>query len=271
MDHAEALRLIDEAALEPGGLERLMSGDTAESAALAGHVAGCEECSRELAAAQRIAHALQLVAEETPSPELRARTLALVAAVGRPRSVQAAAAGEARVEPRPSGGLPAVSVRRRFGLVALAAAAAFALLAGGSFVAADLQGQLDRTRQEAAHLRQLYREIEVLLQRPTSRLVALQSESGTAEGSLIVDPGSNRIAVLADELPPPARGMEYRCWVEIAGVRQPIGRMWFDEGLAYWAGTSEGIAAWPSGASFGVSLEPVGEPSSRPAVLFGDL
>ena len=261
MDHAEALALIEDAALEPGGLDRLMSGDTPESAALAGHLAGCPECTAALAATRRTAEALLVVAAETPAADLCARTLALVAEVGRPRG--GLAGSDARQMP--------AGPRRRFVLAALGAAAVFALLAAGSFVAADLQGQVERTRQEAAHLHDLYAEIETLLQQPTARLIPLQTETGTPAGALALDPTSTRIAVLSDDLPPPPDGMEYRCWVEANGQRQAVGRMWFEDGLAYWAGKNEGIAAWPAGATFGVSLEQVDQPGSEPAVLSGRL
>jgi hypothetical protein len=274
MDHAEALALIEDAALEPGGLDRLMSGDTPESAALAGHLAGCPDCTAALAATRRTAEALVLVAADTPAADLRARTLALVAEVGRPRgpvtaddAAEVVASGASAASARRATAGP----RRRWALVALGAAAVFALLAAGSFVAADLQGQLDRTRQEAAHLHDLYAEIETLLQQPTARLVALQNGAGAPAGALVLDPASNRIAVLSDDLPAPPSGLEYRCWVEANGQRQAVGRMWFESGLAYWAGKNEGIAAWPAGASFGVSLEEIDQPASGPAVLSGQL
>ena len=272
MDHAEALVLIEDAALEPGGLDRLMSGDTPESAALAGHLAGCPECTAALAATRRTAEALLLVAAETPAADLRARTLALVAEVGRPRGGLADSGAGASAGPEEASARQAPAGRpRRFVLAGLGAAAVFALLAAGSFVAADLQGQVERTRQEAAHLHDLYAEIETLLQQPTARLVALQSEAGKPAGALVLDTASNRIAVLSDDLGPPPSGMEYRCWVEADGQRQAVGRMWFEGGLAYWSGKHEGLAAWPAGASFGVSLEAIDQPASEPAVLSGQL
>ena len=272
MDHAEALELIDDAALEPGGLDRLMSGDTPESAALAGHLVGCADCAATLAATRRTAEALRLVAAETPSPDLRARTLALIAAVGRPR-------GEGAGEALEGAGVEQVSFRasarqrsrRRLAVAALGAAAVFALLAAGSFVAADLQGQLEQTRREVSHLRELSAEIGTLLQQPTARLVALRNQDGEPSGALVVDPASSRIAILTDDLPPPSAGMEYRCWVELDGQREPVGRMWFEAGLAYWAGETAGVATWPAGTSFGISLEAIDEPASEPAVLSGEL
>jgi Anti-sigma-K factor rskA, C-terminal len=199
--------------------------------------------------------------------------LALVAEVGRPRADVVLDSGDA-VSPDSIGPItpPATRAsRRRFALIALGAAAVFALLAAGSFVAADMQNQLDQARVEAAHLHDLYAEIETLLQQPTARLVALQNESGAPAGALVLDPTSNQIAVLSDDLPPPPSGMEYRCWVEADGQRQAVGRMWFESGLAYWAGKNDGIAAWPAGSSFGVSLEEADQPASGPAVLSGKL
>ena len=48
MDHAEARELLEIAAVEPGGFDRLIAGDTIDAAALAGHVAGCSECAAEM-------------------------------------------------------------------------------------------------------------------------------------------------------------------------------------------------------------------------------
>src|SRR5262245_64619409 len=42
MEHTEARELLELAAVEPDGFERLAAGDTAEAAALAGHLAGCD-------------------------------------------------------------------------------------------------------------------------------------------------------------------------------------------------------------------------------------
>src|SRR5256885_8585129 len=92
MDHAEARELLELAAVEPGGLARLMAGDTPEAAALAGHLAGCDECTQEMAHLRRVAGIVRGVVRTTPPPELREQTLAFVRAVGRQRSAQPAAA-----------------------------------------------------------------------------------------------------------------------------------------------------------------------------------
>src|SRR5215210_1599110 len=86
MDHAEARELLELAATEPGGFERLMAGDTAEAAALAGHLAGCAECADEMTRLRRTGAVVREIVRTTPPPDLRRRTLDLVAAVGRDRS-----------------------------------------------------------------------------------------------------------------------------------------------------------------------------------------
>ena len=48
MDHEDVLEQLELAAVEPGGLDRLMAGDTAMAAAVVGHVAGCDACAEEL-------------------------------------------------------------------------------------------------------------------------------------------------------------------------------------------------------------------------------
>src|SRR4051794_8721618 len=99
MDHAEALERMEIAAAEPDGLERLMAGDTADAAAVAGHLAGCTSCQAQLAAIRRTAVLARQVIEAEPDPELKERTLAFIRDVGRDRSGNGAAARPA-TQPR---------------------------------------------------------------------------------------------------------------------------------------------------------------------------
>src|SRR3954471_24352589 len=82
MDHADALERIEIAAAEPNGLERLMAGDTADAAAVAGHLAGCPDCTAELARSRRTSAIAREVISSAPDPSLRGRTLAYVQAAG---------------------------------------------------------------------------------------------------------------------------------------------------------------------------------------------
>ena len=85
MDHDEVLEQIELAAAEPGGLERLMAGDTPAAAAVVGHLTGCDRCAEELRRMTRAAPLLRDLVRTTPPADLRERTLAYVREYGRPR------------------------------------------------------------------------------------------------------------------------------------------------------------------------------------------
>jgi hypothetical protein len=85
MEHSDVREMLEDAAIEPDGLERLMAGDTPAASLVAGHLAGCPDCAEELERLQRSVALIRPTVRAVPSPELRARTLAYVAAIGRPR------------------------------------------------------------------------------------------------------------------------------------------------------------------------------------------
>src|SRR3954470_19770833 len=90
MDHDDALALIETAAAEPGGLDRLMAGDTPDAALLAGHLADCRACTEELRRIGRTSQLVRSMVREKPSAELKDRTLAYVRQVGRQRGASPA-------------------------------------------------------------------------------------------------------------------------------------------------------------------------------------
>src|SRR6266545_4784229 len=98
MDHETTREQLELAAAEPGGLERLMAGDTAAAQAVAAHLAGCPECTDELARLERTARLVRAVVREQAPADLRERTLAAVRASGVQRGGGPAQAGPA-VEP----------------------------------------------------------------------------------------------------------------------------------------------------------------------------
>jgi hypothetical protein len=81
-DCAETRELLETAALERDGIERLEAGDTIAAARAAGHLAICPPCAEELRRLRRTAGALRAALEAGPPPALRERTLALVRAAG---------------------------------------------------------------------------------------------------------------------------------------------------------------------------------------------
>ena len=100
MDHDEVLEQLELAAVEPDGLTRLMAGDTAIAAAVAGHLAGCDACAGEFERLGRAAPLLRDVVRTTPSADLRERTLAYRARARRARGgCRRAGAGAASPHP----------------------------------------------------------------------------------------------------------------------------------------------------------------------------
>ncbi|HEX5148220.1 MAG TPA: hypothetical protein VFW02_03990, partial [Candidatus Limnocylindrales bacterium] len=107
---------------------------------------------------------------------------------------------------------------------------------------------------------------------PDARRVALAGTTQGLEGDLIFSPRTSQLVVVATGLAEPPAGQEYNCWVEQAGQRQRVGRMFFADDLAYWVGPAPAVAGLVSGATFGVSLVDVGgAPVDTAPVLGGGL
>jgi hypothetical protein len=277
MDHDEVRDILADAAIEPGGLERLMAGDTPTAAIVAGHLAGCADCADELERLRRSVGVIRPVVRAVPPPELRERTLAYVAALGRPRAAAIATATATApasaidtdaaahaAEPTPvfRPASPAAawstrgSVRRRLPLLAGLAAAILVAVAGtGLIVSANRDAEL---RQQAAKIEALDDVARWTLRvdaQPDVRRIQLASASdGPTTGTLVFSPSTTELVVVAEQLTPPPAGHDYRCWVEVGGKRESVGKMFFGGDLAYWVGDVPEVSGLPSGAQFGVSL-----------------
>lgn len=291
MEHTEARELLELAAVEPDGLDRLAAGDTPEASALAGHLAGCPECSAELERLRRASVVIRDAVRTTAPPELRDRTLAFVAAVGRDRSAPPLATATAPVA-GPGGGalvaapaagpidLDAARTQRaggigRLGLWAasIAAGVVLAVVATQLLVIGPQNQQIAEQGQEVASLAKAATWSLAIQGRPDAERVALASTGGDADlaGTLVYSPETRRLVVLAQGLEQPPPGMEYRCWMESGGTRTPIGKMFFASDIAYWVGEVPHIDALGADASFGVSLAPTSDVSdvSAEPVLTG--
>ncbi|HEU4671299.1 MAG TPA: anti-sigma factor [Candidatus Limnocylindrales bacterium] len=292
MTHAEARELLELAAAEPDGLERLAAGDTGDSAALAGHLAACDACREEYGRLTRAARLLRSNIAAMPSPGLRERTLARVAAEGRVRGhvpagpVMAAlpaaggsggvgvgspvaggpVAGGIGAGGLGAGGDRATSLGRILRgdtrLVAgwvgsLAAAVVIAVGLSWLVVARPLADQARADRAAAAGLVRLTSASVAVDSRPDARHVALTSTTG-ASGTLAFSPSTREVIVLSTDLPALEAGAEYRCWVEQNGARTQLGRMYRLSDVLAWDGEADAIAGVGPGATFGVSLVPAG-------------
>jgi hypothetical protein len=289
MDHAEARELLEIAAVEPGGFARLVAGDTPEAAALAGHLAGCAACAAEMERLRLSATVIREAVRMTPPPELRERTLAFVAAVGRPRGAagppfddrEATAGGPpAGIPPTAPIAAPGLAIPRHlvgaaprptFWLAALAAALIIAVAGTAFFVGASRDRQIADQAEALGSLREVAAWTIRVDQQADAHHVALAASTGSGPtGTLLYSPTTTDVVVVATGLAAPPAGMEYRCWVQTGDSRQRIGKMFLGGGVAYWVGPVPALASLGAGSTFGISLVPLsGDPVSGDPVLIG--
>lgn len=272
MDHLATREQLELAALEPGGLDRLVAGDTATAQAVAGHLVGCLSCTAELGRLQRASTLIREVAREIPPADLRERTLATVLAAGVARGagaeVKIGAPGSAATAPtgasQEAGALPTVGptsrsaqARTRSALGWVAAVAAVVVLsvaATSVIVGGPIDEQLAAQTRTIGALEKVTSATLLITSQPDVRRVALSGAEPGLAGSLLFSPSTSELVVVATGLTPPPAGQEYRCWVEQAGEREAVGKMFFSEELAYWVGPAPAIKGLVGEATFGVSL-----------------
>ena len=251
MDHDETRERLELAALEPGGLDRLMAGDTAAAQAAAAHLAGCPSCSDELARLAAVSNLVRAPVREMPSPELRDRTLAAIRSSGVPRR---------RWAPPDVSRQPTVALGRsrrpRLGWIAtIAAAIALSVVATSLVVGGRSEDQLTTQAETMAVLEDvIHATVAITSRSDVRRVLLVGTTDATLEGSLAFSPSTTQLVVVAKGLTPPPAGQEYRAWVQIGGARTRVGKMIFGQGLAYWVGPAPSISDVSDLATFGVSL-----------------
>jgi hypothetical protein len=269
MDHRTVREILEVAAVDPDGMERLIAGDTAEAAAVAGHLAGCPECTDEFGRLRRTSNLLREAIVRQPSPDLKARTIAYIEAVGRARDREGFAS--APVVPRPS------AASRRFNPAVLGAAAAALFVVAISLtwtLASTVRDDtISHQSREIAALGQLTAWQLRIDARPDAERVLLAGSGDDAPiGSLAFSPASQEIVVTVTGLDKPRAGGEYRCWVTVEGKRARMGKMYFTADVAFWVGRVPVLGKVGHGATFGVSLvDSAGSVVAPDPVLSGTL
>jgi hypothetical protein len=280
MDHDDALEALQLAAAEPGGLERLMAGDTPQAAALVGHLAGCDACSTELERLRRGVPLLRDVVRTTPSPDLRERTLAFVREEGIARPIVSTTASAQPVaipvaaSAEPAAGASGTGRRSVLPWVAsIAAAVVLSVLASTFIIGTRVDQQLAAQDRAIAGLEAVTSATLAITAEPDAERVSLASTDGSPiYGSLLFSPSTTELVVVADGLSKPAEGQEYRCWLLVDGTRTDVGKMFFADDLAFWAGDTPEVAMISDGTTFGVSLTEVDAPSlDADPVIVGQL
>jgi anti-sigma-K factor RskA len=270
MDHEDVREQLELAAAEPNGIDRLMAGDTPLAGSIAAHLAGCPACTEELDRLRRAGIMIGDAVRTTPPPELRERTLALVRAVGRDRTSAAPeAAGPAAVAAVPAAS-PGGATHRLAWVAAAAAAVLLAVVATAAVVDRQSDSRVAGYEDQLAGLSRVTAATLALSGEPDAEQVLLEG-SDDRWGRVLYSPGTGELAVIARGLTEPAADREYRCWVEVDGERQPVGKMFFGGDLAFWAGPVETLTSLPADATFGVSLVDTtsGSDVGEPPVLEG--
>lgn len=277
MDHDATREALELAAAEPGGLERLMAGDTPAAQAVAAHLAGCPACTDELARLERAAGVIAQVVREQPPVGLRDRTLAAVRVAGVPRGLAGAGtAGPVALGSAPeSGGHgPAAAGRGRAALgwvAAIAAAVVISMIATTVIVGEGVDEQLSAQSAEIEALERVTVATLEVSAEPDARRVALGGGEPALAGSLVFSPSTAELVVVATGLTPPPEGQEYRCWVEQDGDREGVGKMFFSDDLAYWIGPVSAVEGLVGDATFGVTLVTLDGSADGQDVLEGGL
>ena len=265
MDHEGTREELELAAIEPSGLERLMAGDTATAQAVAAHLAGCPSCTDELVRLGRASTIIREAVRELPPPELRARTLEAIRIAGVQRPI-AAAVPASMARGTEDEGIPvlatAAATTRRpsrgqvFGwLGAIAAAVVLSVVATTFIVGSRVDQELAAQNATIAALETLTTATLDVSDEPDAEHVALRGVADPdVDGSLVFSPTTAELVVVSYGLTKPAAGLEYRCWVEVNGKRQRVGKMFFINDLAYWVGPAPAVSGLSGAATFGVSL-----------------
>ena len=284
MEHDEVLEQLELAAVEPDGLARLVAGDTAIAAAVAGHLAGCDACTSEFQRLGRAAPLLREVVRTTPSADLRERTLEFVRVHGVPRGAAATAAAAeapsaatgATAAPVPAAPTrPATRSRIARALpwaATIAAAVVISVLATTFLVDSRVSQRLADQDRAIGGLEAVTSATIDITAQPDVERVRLAAADLDTTGTLLFSPSTTRLVVVATGLERPPAGREYRCWVELNGKRENVGRMFFADDLAYWVGDTPAISEAGPGTTFGVSLGDLGTTSiDAPPVITGQL
>jgi hypothetical protein len=255
MDHDATREQLELAAVEPDGFDRLMAGDTATAQAVAAHLAGCPSCADELARLERASRLIRAAVQETPSPDLRARTLAAVRAEGVPRGPAVPVARP----PEPASPPQAIGrgrIRPAVGWIAtIAAAVALSVVTTTLVVGARVDERLALQAETISALQEVTSATMQITAKPDAEHVVLAGVTDkTLDGTLAFSPSTAELVVVAMGLTPPAAGLEYRCWVQVGGSRKRVGKMFFSASLAYWVGPAPAVSGLSAGATFGVSL-----------------
>jgi hypothetical protein len=158
-------------------------------------------------------------------------------------------------------------------IAAIAAAVVLSVITTTVIVGNRVDQQLAAQAETVAALEEVTTGTLAITAQPDAEHVALTGTTDPAlTGSLAFSPSTTQLVVVTSGLTEPPAGQEYRCWVEIDGQRQRVGKMFFSTDLAYWVGPVPALSGLSAAATFGVSLVDIAAPGAATTpVMTGDL
>ncbi|MEU9831350.1 anti-sigma factor [Streptosporangium sp. NPDC048047] len=207
------------------------------------HLAGCQECAREIATLMETAARMGAAVAAEPPPGLRARVMAEI------EQVRQLPPAVARPRRRPGGWRPW-----------LAAAGVAAMLA--AVVAMGVTTLQTRSRLE--EIRRSQQEITAVMTAPDARTST--AVSGGMRGGVLVSRSERRMVFWASGLPDPPAGRVYQLWRLAPGEISSAGLLTVSSGSA----TPVLVTAGAGTARLGMTQEPAGgsrQPTGDPILL----
>ncbi len=208
MDHDDVLEQLELAAVEPGGLERLMAGDTAMAAAVVGHLAGCDECAEELAGCAVPRRCCVTSSGRRRRPTCASDAGLRRASTGAPRGPATARDGVGRVGATPPG-----AGRRRRAAARRRAAVAAAWVAqrprrsrrsllvgrdrGRASPVAPTWTRYARTRRSTASRPSTRATLDITAEPDAARVALASTDGGADRGTLLFSPSTTELVVVA--------------------------------------------------------------------------
>ena len=156
---------------------------------------------------------------------------------------------------------------------AIAAAVVLSVVATTFLIGSRVDAQLAAQNATVEALEKLTTATIDVTGEPDAQHVALAGVTDPKlDGSLVFSPATTELVVVSYGLTNPPAGQEYRCWVEVNGQRERVGKMFFSNDLAYWAGDVPAVSGLSGAATFGVSLvDASGQSIQTDPVLTGHL
>lgn len=222
------------------------------------HLAGCEDCAREVRELRATSARLALAVAEEPSDAVRRRVFAEISRTRQESPVGGWHRGGSRWRDKPW----ALRLTTAAAVVALAGA-----VAAGT-VAVRAGHQATTAQAELSQSQARFQPIDQILAAPDARVGTASSVSG-GRGLLMTSADLNRAVLVVSGMPPAPSGHAYQAWVLSAGKARSVGLLSTDPDKTI---APLALTAINGKSLVGITVEPAGgskQPTTNPVMLVG--